>query len=95
MSSGVSLKRMENFRFGGRQFHRHGFSDCFVKAGFIAVVQFLFLSIYLGYESPQIIYCISPHKRVFDKMLSTTDLKRGRNSIRVQFVNHRWLHVLL
>lgn len=71
MLSGVSLERIKNFRFGGRQFRCRGFSDCFVKAGFIAVAQLLCLSIYPGYkESPQIIYCIPPpHRRVFDKAL--------------------------
>lgn len=70
MASRVSLERVENFQFGGRQFRCLGFSDCFVKAGFIAVAELLCLSIYPGYkESLQIIYCISPHRRVFDKVL--------------------------
>lgn len=66
----VSQKRVENSRFGGRQFHCLGYSDCFVKAGFIAVAQLFCLSICFGFkESPKVIYSISPPRRVFDKAL--------------------------
>lgn len=61
---------MVNFRFVGRQFQCLGFSDCFVKAGFIAVAQLFRLSICFGFkESPKVIYSISPPRRVFDKAL--------------------------
>lgn len=43
-----------------RQFHCLGSSDCFVKAGFIAVARLICLSICSGFkESPKVIYSIS------------------------------------
>lgn len=74
---------MENFRFGGRQFQCLGFSDCFVKAGFIADTQLFCLSICFGFkESPKVIHGISPPPRkVFDKaLLKLPDyrLEKGR-----------------
>lgn len=69
-ASGVSRERAENRRFGGRQFQCPGSSDCFVKAGFIAVAQLICLSICSGFkESPKVIYSISTPRRVFDKAL--------------------------
>lgn len=90
---------MENLRFGGRQFQCLGFSDCFVKAGFIAVAQLFCLSICFWFkESPKVIYSISHPRRVFDKaLLKLPDygLEKGEkltfDSARVRFLNHRQL----
>lgn len=86
MAGRVSRERVENPRFGGRQFRCLGFSDCFVKAGFIAVAQLFCLSICSGFkESPKVIYSISPPRRVFDKALLKPPghalEKGGRNSL--------------
>lgn len=70
---------MENHKFGGRQFHCAGSSDCFVKAGFIAVARLICLSICSGFkESPKVIYSISTPRRVFDKALLKLPDHRAR-----------------
>lgn len=66
----VSRGRAKNFRFAGRQFLCLGISDCFAKAGFIAVAQLFCLSICFGFKkSPKVIHSIFPPRRVFDKAL--------------------------
>lgn len=61
MARRVSQERAENLRFPGRQFQHLDFSDCFVKAGFIAVAQLFCQSICFGFKkSPKVIYSISP-----------------------------------
>lgn len=70
MATRVRQERAENSRFRGRQFQCLAFSDCFVKAGFIAVAQLFCPSICFGFkESPKVIYGIFPTRRVFDKAL--------------------------
>lgn len=102
MASRVSQERGENFRFGGRQFQCLCFSDCFVKAGFIAVAQLFCPSICFGFkESPKVIYGISPPRKVFDKVLlklPDNRLEKGRltlDSARVQILSHWQLLVIV
>lgn len=103
MARRVSRERVENFRFGGRQFQCLAF--------FLIVLLKLVLLLWLGSsvslfalgfkESPKVIYSISPLRRVFDEALLKLPHYRLRrrkltlHSACVQFLNHYQLLVIV